>query len=135
MGTNFYWIDGQNPEEPRHIGKSSAGWVFALHIYPEDGIDDLPDWLRFWDMMEGHIEDEYDRVVPVLDMVSRITDRQHGDGDRDWNKPPYGYSSWAKFHGEHHSEPGPCGLLRPRLDRRHVKHGSGTWVCTIGEFS
>ena len=136
MGTNFYWIDGQNPEEQRHIGKSSVGWVFSLHVYPEEGINDLPDWLCFWDTMEGWIEDEYHHQMNVLDMVSWITNRgSEENAARKWKEKPWGYDSWAAFHAENHCEPAPRGLVRPRLDRRHVKHGSGTWVCTIGEFS
>jgi hypothetical protein len=27
------------------FGKSSGGWTFSLHVYPEDGIKDLADWI------------------------------------------------------------------------------------------
>ena len=55
MGTNYYLHEPptnkcehcgrQDEKEPLHIGKSSVGWVFALHIIPEMGIEDLEDWI------------------------------------------------------------------------------------------
>ena len=54
MGTNYYLYQKPDceccgrPFEPLHIGKSSAGWCFALHIMPEDGISTLLDWCALW---------------------------------------------------------------------------------------
>ena len=56
MGTNFYWLAEPSPECPtchqrpveterRHIGKSSAGWCFSLHVYLDgEGPADLDQW-------------------------------------------------------------------------------------------
>ncbi len=145
MGTNFYWIDGHNSEARTHIGKSSAGWVFVLHIYPEDGINDLNDWLRFWDSQEGWIEDEYENKIEVPEMVERIAKREREVSEDYWDKAPMGYSSWDHFHRDNHSLRGPGGLLRSRVESYGnnrqsftngcVKHGEGTWDCFVGEFS
>ena len=143
MGTNFYFHYAEH--EPLHIGKSSVGWVFALHVYPDDGINDLGDWLRFLDTQDGRILDEYDSAVPVPDMVVIITKRGRDDGEKQWQKSPYGYSSWDNFHYLNHSIPGPRGLLRSKVESRGshrqsftngcVKNGEGTWDCMVGEFS
>lgn len=129
MGTNYYWMDQH--KNKTHIGKSSAGWVFALHIYPGDDINDLSDWLRFWDGQEGWIEDEYGDKVEVPMMVRIISGPKE---TREHNSPPTFYSSWDSFHRENHSEIGPYGLIRSRINSRCIKHGAGPWDCHIGDF-
>ena len=80
MGTNFYWIQDkcdhcdQQPE-PIHIGKSSAGWCFLLHVIPEKGINSLGDWIKKLES-GGHIEDEYDDWVTIAELMDRITKRK-----------------------------------------------------------
>lgn len=65
MGTNYYLEPKPpcqccgRPFEQLHIGKSSAGWCFALHVIPERGIKDLDDWVRIWSQPEARIVDEY----------------------------------------------------------------------------
>jgi len=94
MSTNYHWHPKAEPAcvtcghastaEPIHIGKSSAGWVFALRIYP-DGVDgegtarihDLDDWRHIFRDREGHIENEYGEVVPYADLEKTITERKH----------------------------------------------------------
>lgn len=86
MGTNFYWHAKPpcptcgHADEGKHIGKSSSGWVFALRVHPEDGINGLDDWIaRFW--RDGsHIEDEYGTHVEPEAMVSKIAGRKGGGG-------------------------------------------------------
>jgi hypothetical protein len=47
-----------------------------------------------------------------------------------------GYDSWLQFHQMNHSEKGPKGLLRHKIEGGHcIKHGVGTWDCILGEFS
>jgi hypothetical protein len=135
MGTNYYWIDGRNPEARTHIGKSSAGWVFGLHVYPEDNINDLIDWVRFWDGQEGWIENEYNDKVEIPDMLTIITKRGREEGDACFERSPACYPSWESFHKENHSQNGPRGLVRSLLSRHCIKHGEGTWDCIVGEFS
>ena len=103
MGTNYYLHTNicshcGKGDEPLHIGKSSAGWVFALHVYPEDGISSLMDWKSV--LANGTIRDEYGKDVSYSDMMRTIEGRKkYGDpptpeflrenhaiagSDRDW---------------------------------------------------
>lgn len=146
MGTNYYWV----PQEPcphcgrpypgLHIGKSSAGWCFSLHVYPEcdvekpeDVIADLDDWRKRWAQPGSYIENEYCERISPADMEKWITER----GPRgSLGHCPTGYSSWEDFHYQNDSQEGPNGLLRHRVDGRHcIRHGAGTWDLCIGGFS
>jgi len=137
MGTNYYWYE-KGPCEccgrsdyGRHIGKSSGGWCFALHVYPDDGIWKLLDWEDKWET--GVIFDEYGRELSKGEMLQVITERER---ELPWEDKPYGYESWQEFHARNQSEKGPNGLLRHRLDDRFaIAHGPGTWDLLIGEFS
>jgi hypothetical protein len=114
MGTNYYLSAKPDceccgrPFEHLHIGKSSAGWRFSLHVDPSQNINDLADWQRLWAQPGAEIRDEYHRVVTPEEMLSVITERSWKNGV----------------------------LLKHQLDGRHcVKNGEGTWDCIIGEFS
>ena len=80
MGTNYYWIKEdttcphcgrRDHDEVRiHIGKSSCGWCFSLHVDPSIGVGSLDDWIERFDT--GFIEDEYgDRLSVGETMTSR----------------------------------------------------------------
>lgn len=48
MGTNYYYYQDVcphcgKPDKKLHIGKSSGGWYFSLHIIPEEKIFNLKD--------------------------------------------------------------------------------------------
>ena len=72
MGTNYYLTKernychhcGRKDVETKHIGKSSSGWVFSLHVYPEEGIHDLSDWTKKFP--DGKITNDYGHSIPVL---------------------------------------------------------------------
>ncbi len=135
MGTNYYLhADTCNAcgrsDAPRHIGKSSGGWCFALHVYPEDGIHDLSDWLKLIDAPHATIYDEYGGPVTPEQMRDAITKRE---GVR--RSKPFGYESWKQLHEQNYSEPGPKELLRHKVGKYCLKHGEGTWDCITGEFS
>lgn len=111
MGTNYYH-HAKTPcptcgheDEPRHIGKSSCGCAFALHVYPDDGIHDLADWQPLFET--GRIVDEYGRPVTLADMLAIIKNRSHPRGLR-------------------------RGTVD---DRYCIGHGEGTWDLYVGEFS
>ena len=113
MGTNFYLHEKPDceccgrPFEPLHIGKSSGGWYFSLHVMPEDGINNLDDWREMWNKKGALIRDEYGEKIYVEEMEKRITER-----------------SWKG------------GLTRHPIDGRHcIGHGEGTYDFIIGEFS
>ena len=129
MGTNYYLHmkpDCQccgRPFEPIHIGKSSGGWCFSLHVVLEDRINDLEDWRELWVKEGAFIRNECGEVVSVSEMEDIITNR-----------------SWPKKTGfDYHrnqAEPGPNNLARHRVDGSHcIKNGTGTWDCITGEFS
>mgnify|MGYP003403879303 CR=1 FL=1 len=141
MGTNYYWHDINAPATEVHIGKSSCGWCFSLHVYPENGIHDLADWFKIFDSF-GYIRDEYGQSITRNEMIDVITNRT---GRSDFNRPrfPDGwYKSWDEFHSRNYSKPGPSGLLRHKtgeddesMENICIKNGEGTWDCIIGEFS
>ena len=101
MGTNYYLMMnhcskcGHAPNS-YHIGKSSGGWCFSLHVEPSNNInniDDIERLVRFWD----DIVDEYGNKISVSEMLEIIKERKgtrhhkigggcigHGDGPYDY---------------------------------------------------
>lgn len=142
MGTNYYWHNVKAPSKPIHVGKSSAGWCFSLHVYPENDINDLEDWLKIFNTRMGYIRNEYGETVPKHELIHIITNRQ-GKNDWDsWNdRLSSWYKSWDDFHRSNHSKPGPNGLLRHGTSDDEtgtefcIRNGAGTWDCVVGEFS
>lgn len=132
MGTNYYWTSALGDEI--HIGKSSVGWCFTLHVVPERGITDLKQWTRLFREPGSCIKDEYQRPVTAEEMLEEITLRM-GRITKD-AQPPDG-QTWGQFHDKNFSQFGPNGLLRFRIsDRCHcIGHGDGTWDLLTGEFS
>jgi hypothetical protein len=117
--------------ESLHIGKSSMGWCFSLHVIPELGINSLADWQERW--KTGVIENEYGETLTPEEMLSWITERRgHEWSDRDWQGF---YGSEAQFHAWNQSLRGPRGLLRHRLGPHCIGHGEGTWDLIPGVFS
>jgi hypothetical protein len=131
MGTNYYWHERHacptcdRPFEALHIGKSSGGWCFSLHVYPDDGIRDLPDWEERFARAGSWIDDEYGSPVTAAEMRRTIADR----GRPEW---PSGSTFDYASNG---AEPGPKNLVRHRIGRHCVGHGAGTWDLIIGDFS
>lgn len=133
MGTNFYWHEkppcescGQDCGEEKHIGKSSGGWCFSLHAYPEDNINDLADWMPILKKSGSYIKNEYGDPVTVDELLDTITNRS-------WERS----SEYAFDYAGNYAEPGPNGLVRHRVcnTNRCVKQGEGTWDCITGDFS
>lgn len=128
MGTNFYF-EKEPPccrcgrgYEMRHIGKSSAGWCFSLHV--DDFIKSLDDMVKAWQGKK--IVDECGEEIPEADMLRRIKDRS-------WERKGPADPGW--YH-RNEAIPGPNGLARRAIDGRHcVGHGEGTWDLITGEFS
>lgn len=134
LGTNYYW---QPPEsicdscghstQSLHIGKSSAGWVFALHVIPEQSILTLEDWERTWrDGSGGRIEDEYGRKIDLEEMRQIITKRSFPD------RPSRVNPALLERNG---AIRGPHGLIRSRVGANCLAHGEGTWDLHRGEFA
>ena len=104
-----------------HIGKSSAGWCFALHIIPERGINELSDWVRLFNE-SGTIEDEYGAAVAPPVMLNVITNRSNA----------FAKNPDAHFLRSNYATIGPNGLLRTIYKARP---GDGTYDLCKGEFS
>jgi hypothetical protein len=141
MGTNYYWTEKPpcsccaRPFEKRHIGKSSGGWCFALHVYPGDGIDDLPDWAIRFHIPNSVITNEYGEEVTPDEMLDVIANREGRSDFAGVFTGGYPCRDWQEFHTRNASEPGPKGLLRHKIDSRHcIGHGYGTWDVMVGEF-
>lgn len=109
MGTNYYLYKKEDtckcckrPFEPLHIGKSSYGWVFALHIIPEDGIHDLDDWEKLWNQEKAIIKNEYDEIISPEKMMLIITDRDSFNMRRnnDHYIHHHGTGTWDCLEGE-----------------------------------
>lgn len=136
MGTNYYLeIDVckccMRPKEVKHIGKSSAGWCFSLHV--DENTKSLVDWIDLITFHLGnpdhpcHIVDEYGRKLSLDELLHIIK-------NRDWGhlvapRP-------KEFYDQNNAEPGPNNLIRHKIDGRHcIGHGEGTWDLIRGEFS
>lgn len=142
LGTNFYSVkrgidyefsgahsELRGTEDFIHIGKSSMGWCFGLHIVPEFGINTLEDWVRLFIDPDRIIINEYNEVISYTKMLGIITARSRPDP-----------CTWdAKMLHQNHAELGPGNLVRSRIDhgRIHgcVGHGDGTWDLITGDFS
>lgn len=132
MGTNFTHVTtankceccGRSDTKERHIGKSSGGWCFSLHVYPEEGINTLEDWKKIFG--SGEIRNEYGGVITVDRMLSTITERS-------WDR----VVKWSEADlKRNHAVEGPNGLVRSVVDGRHcIGHGDGTWDYIVGDFS
>lgn len=101
MGTNYYLHRSDKPHcasctcyERLHIGKSSAGWCFSLHVMPEAGINSLDDWRLKFSQLGAAIFSESGRLVDPGEMLDEITARRSGDDERLNNSNvPFGYAS------------------------------------------
>jgi len=140
MGTNYYSVkrgveeldgdafwdlrDGEG-DAILHIGKSSGGWCFSLHVIPERGINDLWDWFDLLLDPDRIIVDEYREVISFSEMFRKITQRGRSD-DKSWTE---------RMLQQNYAEPGPNNLVRHQIGHGCVKHGAGTWDCITGRFS
>jgi len=106
MGTNFYLKEskckhcGREEDRGKHIGKSSAGWVFALHVYPDEGIRDLDDWLRLF--YEKEIVDEYGKQLTASEMIHWIIDRNPNmlSAEGEYHGISKGFGNWDLHTGD-----------------------------------
>ena len=113
-----------------HIGKSSFGWCFSLHVDPHGKewiplgkdpperdevlkIRTLHDWKMLWMEPNSTIVDEYGDAMTIDGMLSVITDRGPGR------------------YCDVNAEP-----ARHDIDHKHcIGHGSGSWDLIVGIFS
>lgn len=132
MGTNYYWREPNftpdtNPDaewgelKGRHIGKSSAGWCFSIHIYPEDNINNLSDWEELFFTTGSSIINEYGESISPIQMLKTIENRKWTG--QEWTPERLGQNSAIK---------GPNGLARHSY---RATHGEGTYDYITGYFS
>jgi len=108
-----------------------VGWCFLLHI--DEKHKNLADWVEAWSKPDAMIVDEYGSSVRPEEMLLVITARSHR---RPWPEKAAHPFGWEKFHIYNHSEEGPNGLVRAKIDGSHcVGHGDGTWDLIAGDFS
>jgi hypothetical protein len=135
LGTNYYAAKAVKPscdhcgrfdEDDRlHIGKSSAGWCFGLHIIPERGLNSLADWKQHLSASDIIIEDDYGNRVSFKEMISIIAERHRPDPP-DWDQEQY---------ATNHAEPGPNNMIRHKIGQHCIGHGDGSWDLIPGYFS
>ena len=117
-----YDLDGN---DVLHIGKSSSGWCFSLHVIPEQGINSLQDWVKLFIDPERMIVDEYKNECDLIKIMGVITTRSRQNPDQ-----------WSQEEMDRNcAEPGPNNLVRHRLGRGCTAHGEGTWDLLEGHFS
>lgn len=129
MGTNYYLETEccpscKRPKDRLHIGKSSGGWCFSLHVDAGEGITSLADWQTLWSQPEARIVDECGVVITPAEMLRTITDRS-------W---PNKRDVDTRYLDMNHAVIGPNGLLRHRLGSHCIGHGEGTYDLLPGEF-
>lgn len=61
--------------EEIHVGKSSAGWVFLLHIHPDKNIYSLEDYCNIWYDPNIALYNEYDELISPKQLEHTICDR------------------------------------------------------------
>ncbi len=133
MGTNYYlhapkcFHCGKEEEPAIHLGKSSGGWCFSLHIMPEE---DICNWQDVQALIEDKlckewcIKNEYGDQISLVDFMKVVTERS-------WHHP-WGHNSWLI----NNAVQGPNNLARHVIDHWHcIGHGEGTYDYIIGEFS
>lgn len=150
MGTNYYvktgkkiFYNGFDVDEILHIGKSSHGWYFSLHVIPWKNINTLRDWLPY--LQGGEIHNEYGEYIPfevMLNAIKQTGDAQLGHwGLKDTKEEPHTkyeqYVGYRVYQGE-------CGLHYVQEDSHSlsIKHTlpdetdiKGLYVYVEGDFS
>lgn len=139
MGTNYY-LEGYKPrqlasepcEQRLHIGKSSYGWCFALHVIPEQGILDLSDWEVLFQSPDYSIHDEYGSLLQPYEMMEVIQNREMAPAGKSFQ--PQRSDEWL---ARNFAVEGPNGLARSKVsaESRCIGHGEGPWDLIEGEFS
>ena len=145
MGTNYYAEQTHlvEPATTLHLGKSSAGWCFALHIYPDMGISSYADMIAMLErcsvlgIHEWQIKDEYGRNISISEFKGVVANRNGGPKPLRLSFQKSGwYSSFKDFLDKNSAQEGPFNLLRANIDGELcVGHGDGTFDYFVHDFS
>lgn len=155
MGTNYYLVYNEKvtdtchccghettKQKELHLGESSGGWTFALHVYPEQGIHTWADVL--YEILQvtgkgGWIKHEYGTEVEIEMFVDIVTDRSSDYTLEHSIAIATAYNTWYKdvddYLKRNNAVAGPNNLLRHKLDQYCIGHGGGTYDYLVGEFS
>lgn len=141
MGTNYFLHSQKCPhcgieqKDKMHLGKSSVGWCFSLHVYPEL---ELNNWQDMWQYIcfcvdeQGYrIENEYGETISPEQFFSIAWNR----GSRYPYDPEWLSKEWLS---KNHAKPGPFGLVRHIIDGQHYIGNAGLNAPIdyfVGEFS
>ena len=145
MGTNYYAVTGPcdccgSAGSRVHIGKSSMGWRFSLHVIPELDLNNLEDWKRY--LVGRKIVDEYGSRITRKSLLETITKRSGNVGK---GPPPFKnilsrsetsrHRSWEEFAASTHATIDHKHGLLQHLPEYAVGFGDGPWDHIEGEFS
>lgn len=157
MGTNYYLVYNETIDDTcpccghsiikkkeLHLGKSSSGWTFALHVYPEKGIytwADIQFEIVYAIKDGGYIKDGYgDEVVEYNAFLEIVEERgcqqtfDHQFALANYYSPHI--RSVEDYLQRNNAVRGPNNLLRSKIDNVHcIGHGKGTYDYCVGEFS
>ena len=145
MGTNYYLryhCKECGHTKSLHIGKSSCGWCFSLHIYPERSLLNLK---QIWRFIKSNvdksaiIEDEYGEVISLEEMLKIIRERSRPDKltDEDIkNNSFYPFNNLKDFLEANHAIwDDEYNLLRHKVDGIYcIGNGSGPYDYIVGNF-
>lgn len=133
-----YKISSGHYMHGEHIGKSSAGWTFALHVAgkyddPIFDVNGLEDWSYWFLRDDFYVADEYGRVVSPSNIMGIICRRSWRNEYADRERELLGEVEYFRQRG---GVPGPDGLARSRIDGHHcIGHGPGAYDYITGDFS
>ena len=145
MSINIYFDVGHcsccgRADAEYHVGKFNAGWVFALHLIPEEGLNTLQDWTDLITTLrkDGNalsIHDDYGNRMSWNHVLSKIAAHHSSTAWEDRIYDFAGMCTEEKFHQANLSERGPDNLLRRKIDGAYcVSHGP-KWDGIVGNFS
>ena len=155
MGTNYYLVYNEKVTnkcpcceqeitkyKELHLGKSSNGWTFALHVYPEQGIHTWGDVL--YEILQatgkgGWIKDNYGTEVEIDMFVDVVTERSGPYTLEHSIAIATAYNTWYKDVADYlklnDAAAGPNILLRHKIGNGCIGLGDGTYDYLVGEFS
>jgi hypothetical protein len=138
VGLNYYVELEKCPccghtQKRLHLGKMSAGWVFALQVLPEEGLNCLDSWQELIVNTRAAIIDEYGQVVDWPTLRTQIKTRR-------WEMPwepgaDSRYKSEKEFLQMNQAERGPSNLLRSKIDGIHCVGHDNMCDLIVGDFS
>lgn len=147
MGTNYYLRDKNESSHKcekcghvngeRHIGKSSYGWHFSLHVIPEEGINTLADWKKLFYDDRYFIQDEYGDDITPNYMLEIIENRRRVKLDFPYTHyNGITYTSLEDYAIQNGLTIGYNNLFMHTIDDGHcVGNGDGPYDYITGGFS